>query len=150
MCVRCAMFMHKGTLFLRPARSLMGTCRQKEVSIPTKTYMQSEIFPPKNIFRLMDGYRQTAVWSLENIYRLMVWRVKVTIAGKRSVYRAIQSTQDFWLQLHAITALWWVIPLVCHVLPFRSAINTDKVKSPARCQLCEGRLGGFTGQNRCG
>src|SRR5260363_2496 len=83
MCVRCAMFMHKGTLFLRPARSLMGTCRQKEVSIPTKTYMQSEKFPPKNIYRLMDGYRQTAVWSLENIYRLMVWRVKVTIAGQR-------------------------------------------------------------------
>src|SRR5260363_195714 len=61
MCVRCAMFMHKGTLFLRPARSLMGTCRQKEVSIPTKTYMQSEIFPPKNIYRLMDGYRQTGL-----------------------------------------------------------------------------------------
>src|SRR5260364_379492 len=83
MCVRCAMFMHKGTLFLRPARSLMGTCRQKEVSIPTKTYMQSEIFPPKNIYRLMDGYRQTAVWSLENIYRLLLWRWKFIFAAQR-------------------------------------------------------------------
>src|SRR5260364_74789 len=83
MCVRCAMFMHKGPLFLRPARSLMGTCRQKEVSIPTKPYMQPAIIPPKNIYRLMDGYRHSVVCSLEKIFRLVGWRVKVTIAGQR-------------------------------------------------------------------
>src|SRR5260363_380589 len=74
-------------------------------------------------------------------------------AGNPSIGWEAQRIQDCLWPLHALTALWWVIPTVlpyCNVLPFRSAINMDRAEFPARCLSCGESFGKLTGLSKCG